>query len=248
MCHWWITLWIKVIKNIIFNRKDGYFLYNCIMYKIFLSATYQMVLHCMIYGKIYFGVESSLLRLCVTIKWHFSSVSFQFSVGANCTVLCYPPNMYVDLVQFVIQMVFYICWSWSSYLSDHFVSNIFYQSFNHVLMQLQVRQSWKFLLIHLLVSAPVSSNKFALKQHKQFIWKEAFVCFKVVYKQFIIIIVATITMTTNTTVITDISTYLTTIRITKTATQIRPTNFSIWVNTVKYTNMWILTKFTEDSG
>jgi hypothetical protein len=61
---------------------------------------------------------------------------------------------------------------------------------------------------------------------------------------FITIIFLVVTTTTPIT-ITYICTYLTFVKITTTVTQIRPTYFSIRVNTIKYSNIWILTKFTE---
>jgi hypothetical protein len=79
----------KVIEKINFStRKIGYLFYN------FIRATYLTVfLHCMIYGKTLVGVESWPSWTRVTIKIPFSPASLHFSVGADCTILCYLPFM-----------------------------------------------------------------------------------------------------------------------------------------------------------
>jgi hypothetical protein len=51
----------------------------------------MVFLHCMIYGKKLVGVESWLPWTCVKIKRCFPPASIHFSVGANCTILCYLP-------------------------------------------------------------------------------------------------------------------------------------------------------------
>jgi hypothetical protein len=157
-------------KRIYFSTgKLGYFFCNFIRYKIFLLATYQTILlHCMIYGKTLVVVESWLPWTHVTIK-HFSSASFQRKLHNPLL-----PSRHVTELGAVCHSVFYICWTLSSAVLGHFFSNVSYQSFNHFLTKLQVRQSWKscwlqvqvaqaFLLTYLLVSADISLNKFALK-------------------------------------------------------------------------------------
>jgi hypothetical protein len=109
-----------------------YLFYNFIRYKLFLFATFQTaLLHCMMYGNTLVGAVYLLSRTRVTVERCFSSASFHFSVGANLTILCYLPIMCLNQVQFPIQAVFYVCSTWSSFLSGNFFSsNVFYQCFS----------------------------------------------------------------------------------------------------------------------
>jgi hypothetical protein len=140
----------------------------------------------MIYDKA-FGAESWLHWTLVTLKRLFSAASFYFSVEANCMVLCYLPicawircslQFRRSSASFEFGLLLF---------PGHFLWYVSCQSFSHFLTQLQGRQSWKFcslqvhvvqacLLIYLLVSVDISSNKFALKYSIKYLFGEIGIC------------------------------------------------------------------------
>jgi hypothetical protein len=83
-----VSGWLLCVSKIIKELKCpttmmGYLCYNFSWYKIFLLATYPVVLlHCMICGKMLVGWSPGFLGH-LAIKWSFSPASFHFSITTH---------------------------------------------------------------------------------------------------------------------------------------------------------------------